>query len=90
MASTIDKLFAAKMMKSKIANKEKPQFFALVLKGGTSGKLLIDRKKIPTSQIAAVKKATGGSAVVIGVCYFDTEAGAAHLRDRQAPRRDMG
>jgi hypothetical protein len=85
MAATIDKLFAAKMMKAKMASKEKPHFFALVLKGGTSGKLLLDRKKIPMSKIGPVKKATGGTAVVIGVCYFDKQAGALIFETTKPP-----
>jgi hypothetical protein len=85
MASTIDKLFAAKLAKAKMATKEKPHFFALVLKGGTSGKLQVDRKKIPTLKIGALKKATGGSAVVIGICYFDKQAGALIFETAKPP-----
>ena len=58
----IDKLLAANLAKAKMATKEKPYFYALVLKGGgTSGKLLVDRLKIKEPQILNAKKLTGGS-----------------------------
>jgi hypothetical protein len=69
----IDKLLATNLKKAKMARAEKPYFYALVLKGGTSGKLLVDRLKIKMGAIQAAKKATGGSAVIIGVCYFDKQ-----------------
>ena len=67
----IDKLLAANLKKAKMARAEKPYFYALVLKGGTTGKLLVERMKIKMGPIQAAKKAIGGSAVIIGVCYFD-------------------
>jgi hypothetical protein len=69
----IDKLLAANLKKAKMARAEKPYFYALVLKGGTTGKLLVERMKIKMGPIQAAKKAIGGSAVIIGVCYFDTK-----------------
>jgi len=68
----IDKILAANLGKARMAEEARPYFFALVLKGGgTSGKLLVDRLKIKDKPIIDAKKATGGSAVVIGVCYYD-------------------
>ena len=70
----IDKLLQANLQKAKMAQQAKPYFFALVLKGGgTSGKLLVNRMKIKEKAILDAKKATGGSAVVIGVCYWDKQ-----------------
>jgi hypothetical protein len=52
----IDKLLAANLAKAKTAPKDKPYFYALVLKGGgTSGKLLVDRLKIKEPQILNAK-----------------------------------
>ena len=68
-APKFDKLLAANLAKAKMAEPAKPYFFVLVLKGGTSGKLLVDRLKIKDDKIGAAKKATGGSVLVRGVCY---------------------
>ncbi len=85
-APKIDKLLAANLAKAKLARAEKPFFFALVLKGGgTSGKLLIDRMKIKPTPIQAAKKATGGSAVLIGVCYFDNKVSKLIFETDKAP-----
>src|SRR3954466_15860939 len=68
----IDKLLQANLQKAKMAQQAKPYFSALVLKGGgTSGKLLVDRIKIKEKPILDAMKATGGSAVAIGVCLWD-------------------
>ena len=73
-APKIDKVLAANLQKAKLAPADKPYFYALVLKGGgTSGKLLVDRLKIKEQPILDAKKATGGSVVVIGVCYWDRQ-----------------
>jgi hypothetical protein len=48
---------------------DRPYFFALVVRGGTDGKLIVSRRKGPEKQIADAKKETGGSAVVTGVCF---------------------
>ena len=53
----LDKLLAANLKKAKMARAEKPYFYALVLKGGTTGKLLIERMKIKMGPIQAAKKA---------------------------------
>ncbi len=85
-APKIDKLLAANLAKAKLARAEKPFFFALVLKGGgTSGKLLIDRMKIKPTPIQAAKKATGGSAVLIGICYFDNKVSKLIFETDKAP-----
>src|SRR5262245_60811393 len=64
-----DKDLASFLNKAKKAKPERPLFFALVLKGGSDGKLMIDRKKVAGADIAAAKKEIGGSAVVRGVCF---------------------
>jgi hypothetical protein len=46
-----------------------PMFFAFVMKGGTDGKLIVSKARIPPKQIDGAKKETGGSAVLKGVCY---------------------
>lgn len=52
--------------------KTKRCYFALVLKGGTDGALLVSKTKIPAPAIAEAKKSSGGSAVVQGfVSYAD-------------------
>jgi len=52
------------------AAKTKRCYFALVLKGGTDGALLVSKTKIPPAAIAEAKKSSGGSAVVEGFVSF--------------------
>jgi hypothetical protein len=47
-----DDALAKGLSKAKTARAEKPAFFVLVLKG-SEGVLVVDRKKIPSPQIAA-------------------------------------
>ncbi|HEX3998394.1 MAG TPA: hypothetical protein VHX65_07590 [Pirellulales bacterium] len=49
--------------------KGKRLYFALVLKGGTDGALMIGKQKIPPAEIADAKKRTGGSALITGACF---------------------
>jgi hypothetical protein len=56
------------LTKAKTASQDAPYKFALVLKGGTSGALIV-AKAIKPADITQAKKETGGSAVVEGVCY---------------------
>jgi hypothetical protein len=52
------------------AKENRPHFFALLVKGGGEGKLLVSRRKIPEKQVAEAKKAVGpGPALVKGVCF---------------------
>ncbi len=51
--------------------KTKEVEFALVMKGGADGALLLERFKIPPQLIVAAKKRTGGSAVLHGRCFFE-------------------
>jgi hypothetical protein len=52
------------------AAKTKRCYFALVLKGGTDGALLVSKTKIPPTAIADAKKSSGGSAVLEGFVSF--------------------
>jgi hypothetical protein len=49
--------------------KGKRMYFALVLKGGTDGALMVGKQKIPPGDIADAKKRTGGSALITGACF---------------------
>ena len=51
--------------------KTKRCYFALVLKGGTDGALLILKTKVPAPAIAEAKKKSGGSAVVSGFVSYE-------------------
>lgn len=63
-----DKALAGGLAKARTAKADKPLFFAMVLKG-SDGALLVERKKIAPAKIQEAKKRTGGSTVVLGVCY---------------------
>jgi hypothetical protein len=82
----IDKLLAANLAKARLAQADKPYFYTLVVKGGgTSGKLLVDRLKIKEPQILAAKKATGGSFVVNGVCYYNRQLSKVVFETSKTP-----
>ncbi len=49
--------------------KSRRMYFALVLKGGADGALLISKQKVPPADIAQAKKKSGGSAVIQGACF---------------------
>lgn len=51
--------------------KTKELAFALVMKGGADGALLLERNKIPPVLINVAKKKTGGTAVLQGRCFFE-------------------
>ncbi len=53
------------------AARSKRMYFAVVLKGGTDGALLVSKQKIPPTEIAAAKKKSGGSAVLKGACFVE-------------------
>ncbi len=53
----------------KEAKSGKKVFFALVVKGGTVGKLMASKSKITPGEITEAKKEVGGSAVVQGRCH---------------------
>ncbi|HEX3998464.1 MAG TPA: hypothetical protein VHX65_07940 [Pirellulales bacterium] len=54
------------------AAKSKRCYFALVLKGGTDGAMVVSKTKIPAPAIADAKKKSGGSSIVSGfVSYAD-------------------
>jgi hypothetical protein len=65
----LDAQLANNLRQAKSRSSTKPCFFALILKGSTSGKLLVDTNKVPDKSVAAAKKETGGSAVIRGLCY---------------------
>src|SRR5579871_3063930 len=64
-----DAELAAALKHAKTATADSPSKFVLVMKGGTDGGLIISKQKIPPGNIVAVKKSTGGSAVIKGVCF---------------------
>lgn len=65
----LDKTLANTLKQATRAPAGSPYFFALVLKGGTDGRLIVAKGAIPEKQIAEAKKQTGGSAVIKGVCF---------------------
>ena len=46
-------------------------YFAVVLKGGADGALIVSKQKIPPTDISAAKKKSGGSAVLKGACFYE-------------------
>ena len=58
----------------KEAKSGKRVFFALVVKGGTDGKLLASKSKVSPTQIGEAKKECGGSAVIQGRCHGEDHA----------------
>jgi hypothetical protein len=81
----LDKALADGLNRAKTAKADSPHFFVLVLKGGTEGALLVDRKKIAPALIADAKKRSGGSAVVTGFCYFDRDASEMVFETKKVP-----
>ena len=55
--------------------KTKRMFFALIIKGGTDGTLIVSRRKIPPKQVAEAKARLKSSAAVLGTCYGSEEGG---------------
>ncbi len=53
------------------AAKSKRCYFALVMKGGADGALLVTKTAVPPNDIAAAKKKSGGSAVLKGFCFYE-------------------
>jgi hypothetical protein len=53
------------------AAKSKRAYFALVLKGGSDGALILSKTKVPPAAIAEAKKKSGGSAVLKGFCQYE-------------------
>lgn len=53
------------------AAKTRRMYFALVMKGGADGALLLAKTKVPPADIAAAKKKTGGSALLTGICFYE-------------------
>src|ERR1700757_4088678 len=53
------------------AAKSKRCYFALVVKGGADGALVVSKTKIPPAAIAAAKKKSGGSAVGQGMVRYE-------------------
>src|SRR5258706_16222071 len=48
--------------------KGKRMYFAVVVKGGTDGALIVSKQKIPPTAIAEAKKKCGGSALIKSPC----------------------
>jgi hypothetical protein len=65
--------------------KTKRSPFALVLKGGSDGLLLISKLKITPPEIAAAKKKLGGSAVIKGFCFGEKEKFVFEVAKLPAP-----
>jgi hypothetical protein len=53
------------------AAKSRRMYFALVLKGGADGALVVGKQKVPPALITAAKKKSGGSAVIKGFCSYE-------------------
>jgi hypothetical protein len=53
------------------AAKSKRMYFALVMKGGADGALVLSKQKVPPVLITAAKKKSGGSAVIKGFCSYE-------------------
>jgi hypothetical protein len=53
------------------AAKSKRCYFALVLKGGADGILIVKKSKVPSPEIADAKKKSGGSAVIKGFISYE-------------------
>ncbi len=51
--------------------KSKRMYFAIVLKGGADGAMLVNKAKIPPKDIAEAKKKCGGSTVIKGAVFFE-------------------
>jgi hypothetical protein len=68
--------------------KGKKMFFALVPKGGSDGKLIVSKTKIPPKQIADAKKEIGGGAPVTGKC-MGGEGGTMVFEVAKAPPTTM-
>jgi len=68
MAQTPDKLKSALKLAAKAAS-GKPHFFAMIIKGGVEGTLIVDKRKIASKLIDAAKKEFNTSTVVKGVCF---------------------
>ncbi len=66
-----DKALVTSLNQARKATADKPLFFVMVLKGGSDGVLIVQRKKIPEAKIQAAKKVCGGSAVIRGVCFAE-------------------
>jgi len=53
------------------AAKSKRCYFALVMKGGADGTLVVAKAKVPPAAIAEAKKKSGGSVVSQGICFYE-------------------
>ncbi len=51
------------------AAKGKRCYFAVAIKGGSDGAMVVSKQKIQPADITAAKKKSGGSAVVTGACF---------------------
>ena len=69
MPTTLDRSLADNLKRATHAPADHPYFFALVVKGGTDGQLIVSKGRVSEKQVAEAKKETGGSAVVKGVCF---------------------
>jgi hypothetical protein len=65
----VDEKLVTALKRAKSATAVKPHNFVFVMKGGTDGGLLVSQQKVPPGDIAEVKKSTGGSAVLKGICF---------------------
>ena len=72
MGQTAAELKSALKLAAK-APSGKPHFFAMIIKGGVEGTLIVDKRKIASKLIDAAKKEFNTSTVVKGVCFGDGE-----------------
>ncbi len=65
----VDKDLATALKRAKTT----PMFFALVVKGGSSGALVVTKEKPPAGAIADAKQKSGGTAVIKGRCFGEDD-----------------
>ncbi|MGH8797792.1 MAG: hypothetical protein ACREXI_12105 [Caldimonas sp.] len=73
MGQTADELKSALKLAAKAAS-GKPHFFAMIIKGGVEGMLIVDKRKIASKLIDAAKKEFNTSTVVKGVCFGEDDS----------------
>jgi hypothetical protein len=70
----LDQELKAALARAKSAKSANPMFFALVLKGGSDGVLIVGKNAIPSAKINEAKKSCGGTTVLKGLCFGEDGA----------------
>lgn len=74
MADTkLDKSLVEGLKLARKRDAAKPCFFTLIVKSASEGVLLVDKKKIPVKKVAELKKESGGTVIVKGLCFAEAE-----------------